>query len=302
MFYLNTSLGRRQKAKGKSDIFSIILIFVFYLCRLPSALCRFLDYSSLSSPKYQLIIIPLLIIMESMYPLTPLPGGDALAREGSIVEQYEQRCQQLFTYADSTNESNYFVAAAKPSKFFDRYGRMPSGNYQNSLSNGGEQVIVHKTNGDIILDFTYDDHLPWPEQPDGNGPSLISVDINPAGDPNDYFYWTESASVHGTPFSSEFRVVIEETLAADQVNNIRIYPNPTDDVIRIQWSNDTDFSSMLRIYDLRGTIYYQQSFYNDVEVSLDALNMSHGIYLFEIISPEGKEVKKVIYTSGQLQW
>lgn len=57
--------------------------------------------------------------MESMYPLTPLPGGKALAREGSITEQYGQRCQQLFAYADSTNEPNYFVAAAKLSRKTD---------------------------------------------------------------------------------------------------------------------------------------------------------------------------------------
>ncbi len=51
--------------------------------------------------------------MESMYPLTPLPGGNAPAQEGSISERYEKRCGQLFAYADSTKEPNYFIAAAK---------------------------------------------------------------------------------------------------------------------------------------------------------------------------------------------
>lgn len=65
-----------------------------------------------SAHTYSFLIL-FVITMESMYPLTPLPGGDALAQEGSIFERYEQRCQQLLAYADSTNERNYFVAAAK---------------------------------------------------------------------------------------------------------------------------------------------------------------------------------------------
>ena len=68
--------------------------------------------------KYSFLIL-FVIIMESMYPLTPLPGGDALGQQGSIFERYEQRCQQLFAYADSTNELNYFVAAAKLSRRTD---------------------------------------------------------------------------------------------------------------------------------------------------------------------------------------
>ena len=64
-------------------------------------------------------LILLVIIMESMYPLTPLPGGDALAEEGSLFERYEQRCRQIFAYADSTHEQNYFVAAAKISRKTD---------------------------------------------------------------------------------------------------------------------------------------------------------------------------------------
>ncbi|MCG8607230.1 hypothetical protein MJD09_19880, partial [bacterium] len=51
--------------------------------------------------------------MESMYPLTPLPGGAILTQEGSISEQYHQRCGRLFAYADSSKEPNYFIAAAK---------------------------------------------------------------------------------------------------------------------------------------------------------------------------------------------
>ncbi|NIR50973.1 hypothetical protein GWO43_20340, partial [candidate division KSB1 bacterium] len=57
--------------------------------------------------------------MNSIYPLTPLSSGNAAAQEASIYDQYEQRCEQLFAYADTTNEPGYLVAAAKLSRKTD---------------------------------------------------------------------------------------------------------------------------------------------------------------------------------------
>jgi len=91
----------------------------------------------------------------------------------------------------------YFVVAAKPAKFFEKYGVEPSGIYSSNLSNGGEQLVLRKTGGEVIIDFTYDDDASWPEEADGNGPSLMSVDLNPEGDPNEHFYWTASANFYG---------------------------------------------------------------------------------------------------------
>lgn len=191
---------------------------------------------------------------------------------------------------------NYFVVAAKPSKFYGRYGVEPSGNFQNSLSNGGEQIVVYHGSGEIIMDFTYDDQAPWPELPDGKGPSLVSAQENPTDDPNDYMYWMASTILHGTPFYHELVAGLDEPDGSDELFGLRVYPNPTNDVIYIQTDRDSDFASELRIYDLRGTIRYRQSFYSEVEVSLSVLGISHGIYLVEVSTPAGKEIRKVIYT------
>lgn len=190
----------------------------------------------------------------------------------------------------------YYVVAAKPSKFFDRYGVEASGNYSSSLSNGGEQVILRKTTGEIIMDFSYDDDSPWPVEADGDGPSLMSVDQNPEGDPNDHFYWTASAVVHGTPFNHQLLSGSDESFTALDAGSISIYPNPTSDLIMVQLSGDMETMASLKIYDLRGTIHYQENFNAYTELSLDGLNISHGVYLVEITGPAGKEIKKVIYT------
>jgi len=65
------------------------------------------------------ILILFVIAMNSMYPLSPLPGGEVAAQETPISAQYEQRCEQLLAYADTTRESSYPVVAAKLSRKTD---------------------------------------------------------------------------------------------------------------------------------------------------------------------------------------
>ncbi|MGI9240969.1 MAG: hypothetical protein ACR2RV_09210, partial [Verrucomicrobiales bacterium] len=44
------------------------------------------------------------------------------------------------------------------------------------LSNGGEQIVLNGVAGEIILDFSYNDRSPWPEEADGDGAALVLVD------------------------------------------------------------------------------------------------------------------------------
>jgi len=148
----------------------------------------------------------------------------------------------------------------------------------------------------VILDFTYNDSVPWPEWADGIGPSMISVEVNPEGDPNDPYYWTSSSNVHGSPFVHDVLSGIEEKQEIEEHNNMQLYPNPTSDLLMVQSSSDFDYISTLPIYDLRGRVYYQEDFTDYMEVSLNGLNMSPGIYVVEIVSVAGKETKKVMYT------
>jgi len=59
------------------------------------------------------------------------------------------------------------------------------------LANEGERVAIQDDLGDLVDEVTYDDHLPWPEPPDGDGPSLEL--INPAFDNDGYCAWGASA-------------------------------------------------------------------------------------------------------------
>jgi len=68
------------------------------------------------------------------------------------------------------------------------------------LANEGERVALEDAEGKLIDEVTYDDHHPWPEPPDGDGPSLEL--INPAFDNDRPCSWGASRPVTislGTP-------------------------------------------------------------------------------------------------------
>ncbi len=201
-----------------------------------------------------------------------------------------------FPEASVLPPDSYFVIAAKPTSFFERYGMDASGNYQKNLSNGGEQVVVSTAGGELLMDFTYDDDAPWPTEPDGQGSSLASVEINPQGDPNDPLYWTAGRRLHGTPFSYDLILGGEEATAGANEFSMQLYPNPTRDLLMVQVSGDEAYLTNLTIYDLQGKILYREVFSSYTELSMNALNVSHGIYLVELRSPAGRLLKKVVYT------
>lgn len=71
------------------------------------------------------------------------------------------------------------------------------GNYSGSLNNRGEILSLLNDNGDTIVHLRYNDNSPWPESPDGLGPSL---EIRNPEDRSDVGrHWLASHVIHGTP-------------------------------------------------------------------------------------------------------
>jgi len=111
-----------------------------------------------------------------------------------------------------------------------RYGSLPSVQwfeYTGRLSNDGEAVIILGSNLEPILDFTYNDQLPWPTAADGAGPSLVLV--NPSDDPDhgQAANWTASRNPGGSPGTTEPTGVDYDSWAA--TSNVQGGPNDDDD-------------------------------------------------------------------------
>ncbi|MGD2034546.1 MAG: CotH kinase family protein [Bacteroidales bacterium] len=190
----------------------------------------------------------------------------------------------------------YYVVAAKPKKFYDRYGRIADGNFSKSFSNSGEQVLVLAGDGTTIMDFTYDDHSPWPEAPDGDGPSLVSVEINPTGDPDEYTYWTYSKQIHGSPGTDGSNTGPASTIVNEFADmSVSVYPNPTSDKLNIQIEDNQNAEYEFKLYDLNGSLVYMQTCTGTTGILLSDLNIPHGIYMINIQSESKTTSMKVIY-------
>ena len=94
------------------------------------------------------------------------------------------------------------LLAGDADAFSERYGTNihVAAIYDGKLNNGGENFNLLLDESPLIS-FTYNDKSPWPESPDGDGPSLVLR--MPFGDPdhNNPFAWRPSAFFGGSPGS-----------------------------------------------------------------------------------------------------
>jgi hypothetical protein len=77
-----------------------------------------------------------------------------------------------------------------------------------------------------------------------------------------------------------------------KLNQIAIYPNPTNDILNINYGTSTIDIKSIEIHDLLGKIVYQN---NSKVESIDLSNLNKGIYLINILTENnGKVTKKLI--------
>ena len=95
----------------------------------------------------------------------------------------------------------YLVLANRTQAITDVYGPLPTNAlmaelHDMNLDNGGQDIRWQNINGQAVDDVNYNDKLPWPTAPDGNGPSLELRD--PSLDNSLASSWTASEDF-GTP-------------------------------------------------------------------------------------------------------
>ncbi len=97
---------------------------------------------------------------------------------------------------------NVVLLVRNQAAFERRYGTgLPiAGTFENfKLSNSGERLLMTLRDGTVIQEIRYNDKEPWPESPDGDGPSLELKDPTSAADPNEGNSWQASAQTGGSP-------------------------------------------------------------------------------------------------------
>lgn len=151
----------------------------------------------------------------------------------------------------------FAVLASNKTAFYNEYGFHPDGEYMGALKNSGEKVTLRNAVDTTVISFTYSDELPWPVAADGLGNSLVSVEHNPTGDPDDYTYWRASSLISGSPGADDpastiAPIMITEILSHSDYPNtdaIELY-NPTASSVDLSYWYLTDDKKTPRKYQI----------------------------------------------------
>ncbi len=119
-----------------------------------------------------------------------------------------------FTEPYTLPANGYVVVAKNAEKIKEMYGiENVVGNFLGRLSNSGETLIFEDHLGRVLDRMSYLDEEPWPESPDGDGPSLELIDPNQgrnqpqnwraSAEPSSGFYWGSPGRANGRVVSNQ---------------------------------------------------------------------------------------------------
>jgi len=192
----------------------------------------------------------------------------------------------------------FYVIASKPSLFYYRYGKVTNENFSGNFSNSGEEVLLNDSEGNEIIHFIYDDHNPWPEEPDGDGPSMVSIEINPTGNPASPYYWRASYR-NGSPFKDDdFYLGIEDPEPEKaMIDHILVYPNPTQgELTVIRSSYELSGKMRVKMYSLQGVLLEDiTSSEDEMDLDLRELNLESGMYILQVQFRNEMITKRIVY-------
>ncbi|MEW5850135.1 MAG: CotH kinase family protein [Myxococcota bacterium] len=103
----------------------------------------------------------------------------------------------VFSPQTRLEPGGFVVVAGRAADFEAVYGFAPDGVFEGQLSNFEELVELQDVRGNVIDAVRYSARLPWPDAPDGLGPSLELT--NPLRDNSLASSWQASIPLGGTP-------------------------------------------------------------------------------------------------------
>jgi len=194
-------------------------------------------WSPLSEATFTVPSTPDLIISEIMYH--PPDSGDISGTRLEFIElrnvgdrvarldgfQFTDGIMYTFPLGTTLAAGEYLVLASDAVEFANHYGGPEAfGQFEGNLENAGERIALSDPTGRETLAFTYDDQLPWPTSPDGDGYSLVLVDEGRITDASNPANWRASLQVGGSPGRADSASILI-SIAADGTGVVLIWDN-----------------------------------------------------------------------------
>lgn len=205
-------------------------------------------------------------------------------------------------------EHGYLVIAEDPARFSALFPDVVGivGPLDFGFSGSGDEVRLLSTNGQMIDAVAYDDAFPWPNAPDGDGPTLEL--INPGMDNSEAASWRASGvdAPNGTPgYENSVFTPTDNPPPPPIVFDwkiVNIFPNPFNSETRIEFLAPRSEHTTILIYDVLGRL--TQAIPIQVAPGMQSMvwhgDMSNGtpaasgIYFVQIGSHESFSLRKVI--------
>jgi hypothetical protein len=133
--------------------------------------------------------------------------------------QFDRGIQFAFAAGTVLGPGERAIVAASAADFT---GPRVLGSYGpgSALDNGGEHLRLRAWDGTVIKEFIWDDVSPWPELPDGEGPSLTLVRPHTNPDPALPQNWRISVQNGGTPGGTDTVQFTGDPLADDDGDGV----------------------------------------------------------------------------------
>lgn len=149
----------------------------------------------------------------------------------------------LYTFPDTMlAPQTAFVVSSDSCKFnvvYRSFLSSPVGEWTGTLNNGGERIVVTDADQNTIIDVTYNDVSPWPNLPDGFGPSIFLCD--PLSDMTQADNWKTNTNLSNEILQEGARIFADPNVIGDgdclqstdfwlSNNNINHYFESTDTI------------------------------------------------------------------------
>ncbi len=252
--------------------------------------------------------LPSIIISEIHYnPSTDLQGDD---EEFEFVEllnndeyridisgyQFTEGIEYTFPNGCNIDAGEYIIVA----KNAQAYSGITARVFQLSdgrLNDAGEELTLSNYQGTVIDHVHFDDRSPWPEEPDGEGPSLELKD--PSLDNNLASSWRRSDGIGGNPGTGSMTGIDELKQITDEQFKFSIHPNPFGYATSIRYSLTEESRTTVRILNSSGQEVgiLESAILNPgiYEQPWEPRSLPPGVYFVHISSGKYNLTKKAIY-------
>ena len=177
----------------------------------------------------------------------------------------------------------FIVLASNASGFYSRYKRSAFGEYHGQLGNAGDTIVI-KRYSKVFSEIRYSDSSPWPVEGDGDGPSIVPVEISPEGDQDDAGQWRASLFVNGSPGrDDDWLTGLEKNSSTELHQN---FPNPFHGTTQLSYTLESPAWIELKVYDPLGRELetVSRGFQNagNHQLEFNAQNFSSGLMILKL--------------------